>query len=113
MAATTVRLGAPPIRARARVVHPLRGFGGQLDTDLFTELGQPGGISPERLAELQATIDNLRLGHSRVFVRAETVAATAAGRRQRDALLRTIALAQHARANLNLTWWHGPYPLEP
>jgi hypothetical protein len=67
--AIQIRLSRPPVLDRAGIVHPLWGIGAQFDTDLFTEHGQPEGLAPEQLAELEAVLKRLRPGHSRIFVR--------------------------------------------
>ena len=79
-------------------MHPLWGFGAQFDTDLFTEHGQPEGLAPEQLAELEAVLKRLRPGHSRIFVRKIARRATPAGRPEREALMNTVAIAQQAGA---------------
>ena len=92
--------------------HPLEGFGAQLNTNLFTTAGEPRPLTAQQLADLHAAIDNLQPGFSRILVRRGLRADTAAGRRAPEfvALLKTIELAQHAGAELNLTYWgQGPY----
>jgi hypothetical protein len=92
--------------------HPLEGFGGQFNTNLFTTAGEPRPLTVQQLADLQAGIDNVQPGFSRILVRKGLRADTAAGRRAPEfvALLKTIELAQHAGAELNLTYWgQGPY----
>ena len=92
--------------------HPLEGFGAQLNTNLFTTAGEPRPLTAQQLADLQAAIDNLQPGFSRILVRRGLRADTAAGRRAPEfvALLKTIELAQQAGAELNLTYWgQGPY----
>jgi hypothetical protein len=92
--------------------HPLVGFGAQFNTNLFTTAGEPRPLSGEQLATLQAAIDNVQPGFSRILVRRGLRADTVAGRRAPEfvALLKTIELAQHAGAELNLTYWgQGPY----
>jgi hypothetical protein len=92
--------------------HPLEGFGGQFNTNLFTTAGEPRPLTAQQLATLQAAIGNVQPGFSRILVRKGLRADTAAGRRAPEfvALLKTIELAQHAGAELNLTYWgQGPY----
>ena len=96
--------------------HPLEGFGAQLNTNLFitrgATAGEPQPLTAQQLAALQAAIDNLQPGFGRILVRRGLRADTARGRRDPEfvALLQTIELAQHARAELNLTFWgQGPY----
>ena len=96
--------------------HPLEGFGGQLNTNLFitrgANAGEPRPLTPQQLATLRSAIDNLQPGFSRILVRKGLRADTAAGRRAAEfiALLQTIELAQQAGAQLNLTYWgQGPY----
>ena len=92
--------------------HPLEGFGAQFNTNLFTTAGEPRPLTQQQLADLQAAIDNVQPGLSRILVRRGLRADTAAGRRAPEfvALLKTIELAQHADAELNLTYWgQGPY----
>ena len=126
MAATTVRLEDPPVVKQGGVARPLRGFGGQFDTDLFSAAGfvagGPQSISDAQLAALQKSINDLKPGHSRIAVRADDVVAGVqrVRREERERLARTIPLARKAGANVNLTWWHGlgvprlpGYPLDP
>jgi hypothetical protein len=96
--------------------HPLEGFGAQFNTNLFitsgATAGEPRPLTAQQLATLQAAIDNVQPGFSRILVRRGLRADTAAGRRAPEfvALLKTIELAQHAGAQLNLTFWgQGPY----
>ena len=92
--------------------HPLEGFGAQFNTNLFTTAGEPRPLTAQQLEQLQAAIDNLQPGFSRILVRRGLRADTAAGRRAPEfiALLKTIELAQNAGAELNLTYWgQGPY----
>ena len=91
---------------------PIEGFGAQLNTNLFTTAGEPRALTAQQVADLQAAIDNLQPGFSRILVRRGLRADTAAGRRAPEfvALLKTIELAQNAGAELNLTYWgQGPY----
>jgi hypothetical protein len=97
-------------------LHPLEGFGAQLNTNLFitrgATAGEPRPLTAQQLAALQAAIDNLQPGFSRILVRRGLRADTAAGRRAAEfvALLKTVELAQQAGAELNLTFWgQGPY----
>jgi len=96
--------------------HPFEGFGGQFNTNLFitrgATAGEPSPLTRQQLETLQAAIDNVQPGFSRILVRKGLRADTAAGRSAPEfvALLKTIELAQHAGAELNLTYWgQGPY----
>jgi hypothetical protein len=113
IAATSVTVGHAPIVQQGGTLHELRGFGAQFFTYLFGEAGHPSGITPPQLADLQNKINRLKPGHSRVAVRLEATGAGPAGQVEREALMKTIALAQQAGANVNLTWWHGPYFRDP
>ena len=99
--------------------HPLEGFGAQFNTNLFITLGanagEPHPLTRQQLDQLQAAIDNVQPGFSRILVRRGIRADTAAGRSAPEfvALVKTIELAQHAGAELNLTYWgQGPYANE-
>jgi hypothetical protein len=112
---TTVRLAPPP----ANAVHPLDGFGAQLNTNLFITRGRTAGeprrLTAAQLAALQTAIDRLKPGLSRILVRRGLNPGTPRGRSaaQFVALIKTIELAQEAGADLNLTWWgQGPYAVE-
>ncbi len=105
MAVTTVEFGLP----KAKKLHPLCGFGAQFNTNLFTEAGQSPLLTDDQVGALRAAIKSLKLGHSRIFVRP---VARSSGV-QRDALMSTIKLAHETGANVNLTWWKGPFPHEP
>jgi len=112
---TTIRLRPPP----AKVLHPLEGFGAQFNTNLFITrgptAGEPRQLTAAELEALQATIDSLKPGLSRILVRRGLRPGTAKGRSapQFVALMNTIELAQQAGADLNLTWWgQGPYAVE-
>lgn len=96
--------------------HPLDGFGGELNTNLFitrgATAGEPRPLTDTQLQELQAAIDDLEPGFSRILVRRGLRADTAAGRAAPEfrALVSTVELAQHAGAVVNLTYWgQGPY----
>jgi hypothetical protein len=82
----------PPARVPA-APQPLRGFGAQFNTNLFTREGESKPLAPAELAALGETIQGLRLGHSRIFIRP---AARSARSPQRKALLSTIELARRA-----------------
>jgi hypothetical protein len=112
---TTIRLRPPP----AKLLHPLEGFGAQFNTNLFITrgptAGEPRKLTRAQLEALQGRIDALEPGLSRILVRRGLRPGTAQGRSapQFVALMDTIALAQHAEADLNLTWWgQGPYAVE-
>src|SRR6187399_2242785 len=104
MAGVSVVLGTPPYLERIPLgtLRPMRGYGAQLFPELFETIA-------EAPAELAAQIRPLKLGHCRVAVEA----AAARPGRAREALMRTLALADAAGANVNLTWWHGPYFRDP
>jgi hypothetical protein len=111
MPVTTLRLDRPP----AQSLHSLRGFGAQFNTNLFTSAGQNPDLTDVQLNELRKRIESLKPGHSRIFVR-KTVRPPAAGKPEPpefSALMRTIELAQRTGADVNLTWWQGPYASEP
>ena len=106
--AVTVRL-APP---RAQRPHALEGFGGQFNTNLFTRAGQAQDLTARQLADLRATIDDLKLGHSRIFIGRGLRPELPQGKSAPEfvALMNTIELAQASGAPVNLTWWgQGPY----
>jgi hypothetical protein len=99
--------------------NPIEGFGAQFNTNLFitrgATAGEPRPLTQQQLQELQAIIDRLQPGLSRILVRRGLRADTPAGRSAPEfvALLKTIELAQHAGAELNLTFWgQGPYANE-
>jgi len=104
VSATPVRFDPPK-----GAVHPLRGFGAQFNTNFFTSAGESPDVSKDEVDALLATIKRLRPGHSRIFVRPD---AREQGN-ERTALMRTIDLADRAGANVNLTWWKGPFPHAP
>ena len=96
--------------------HPLGGFGAEFNTNLFitrgATAGEPRPLTQQQLQDLQAAIDNLEPGFSRILVRRGLRADTAAGRAAPEfrALVNTVELAQHAGAVVNLTYWgQGPY----
>ena len=111
MAAVKVRIG----RAPAKLLHPVQGFGAQFNTNLFVSSGSTAGqerpVGAGQLQDLQTAINRLRLGHSRIFIRRELGDETArdVSTLEFSALMSTIELAQQAGANVNLTWWAGPY----
>ena len=98
--ATAVQLTQP-----VPIEHHLRGFGGQFDCELFTEIGQPQARTPMQRVALEQIINRLKPGHSRIFVTPEMLGDTKA----RAALMSTLEIADNADANVNLTWWMGPY----
>jgi hypothetical protein len=91
----------------------LAGYGAQFFTQLFGEAGHPQGVSPAHLADIESKLGKLRPGHSRIAVRHAATTSSPAGQLERRALMATIGLAQRAGANVNLTWWHGPYFRRP
>jgi len=112
VAAVKVRIRRSP----ARLLQPLEGFGAQFNTNLFVSSGPTAGrerpVGAGQLQDLQTAINRLRPGHSRIFIRRGLRADTARGTSTPEfaALMNTIELAQHAGANVNLTWWgQGPY----
>ena len=110
MATSAAQVSLDPPALVPAAPQPLRGFGAQFNTNLFTREGESKPLAPAELAALGETIQGLRLGHSRIFIRP---AARSARSPQRKALLSTIELAQQAGANVNLTWWKGPFPHAP
>src|SRR6478609_8621207 len=107
MADAIVSLGTP--RLIPETPHILRGFGAQFNTNLFTTVGEPRALTAAEKTALGSAINGLKLGHSRIFVGPNVRTDTA----ERDALLSTVRLAGDAGANVNLTWWRGPFPREP
>jgi hypothetical protein len=105
VAVTTIEFGLP----KAKKLLPLRGVGAQFNTNIFTKDGESTPLGDDEREALLATIKNVKPGHSRIFVRP---AARDAGE-EREALMSTIRLANEAGANVNLTWWKGPFPHEP
>jgi hypothetical protein len=105
MAVTTIQFGLP----KPRKPLPLRGVGGQFNTNLFTRAGESTPLGDGELQALLGTIKDVKPGHSRIFVR--PVARQPGS--ERTALMSTIQLAHDAGANVNLTWWKGPFPHEP
>jgi hypothetical protein len=105
VAVTTIQFGLP----KAKKLLPLRGVGAQFNTNIFTKDGESTPLGDDEREALLATIKDVKPGHSRIFVRP---AARDAGE-EREALMSTIRLANEAGANVNLTWWKGPFPHEP
>ena len=102
--ATAVTLTQPvPIK------HRLRGYGAQFDCELFTKRGQPTDCTQDQLDTLKQHINKLKPGHSRIFVTAEAIESSPEGIAERRALMKTVEIAQQSGANVNLTWWSGPY----
>jgi hypothetical protein len=114
----------------ARKIHPFKGFGAQLNTNIFRptsifpnpelaaqdhpknpdQEGQPRALTPAQQVKLRESIANLRPGHSRVFVGRVLVSTPEPPPKELAALLSTLQLAQDAGANVNLTFWgQGPY----
>jgi hypothetical protein len=111
--AASVAIRRPLIVQRGGSVEPFLGFGAQFFTQLFGEVRNPETVSAPLLAELQDRVRKLRPGHSRIAVRLEATRPGPAGQVEHQALMNTIALAQAGGANVNLTWWHGPYYRDP
>jgi hypothetical protein len=99
MAATSIDLTDPPFKHAGGQMRGMCGVGGQMFTELFRTSAQVPTKLADRLAEL-------RLGHSRIAVQSEAVDP---GSGERQALMNTLAVADRMGANVNLTWWHGPY----
>jgi hypothetical protein len=113
VAASTVTIHRPLIVQRGGSVGPFLGFGAQFFTQLFGEAGNPATVSAPLLAELQNRVQKLKPGHSRIAVRLAATQPGPAGQVERRALMNAIALAEEGGANVNLTWWHGPYYRDP
>ncbi|HEY3482705.1 MAG TPA: hypothetical protein VGL02_27785, partial [Streptomyces sp.] len=64
MAVRTLQHRAPP----AKKVHPLLGFGAQLNADLFSLAGEPALLTAAQRRELGRIVADLRPGHCRIFV---------------------------------------------
>jgi hypothetical protein len=111
-------------------IHPFKGFGAQLNTNIFRPVGifpdperaakdqpnnpdqegQPRALTPGQRTKLRNTIVNLQPGQSRVFVGRVLVATPKPPPRELKAFLDTLSLAEKAGANVNLTFWgQGPY----
>jgi hypothetical protein len=102
--ATAVKLTQP-----VAIKHHLCGYGAQFDCELFTEAGQPAGCTKEQLDALKQLINRLKPGHSRIFVTGKAIDNSTEGKKERHALMETVKIAQQSGANVNLTWWQGPY----
>jgi hypothetical protein len=88
----------------------VEGFGAQFNVNIFTPAGQPQPLTAAQRDTLRATIQNLKPGHSRVFLSRELVDRAQPRPADLKALLDTLELAQHAGANVNLTFWgQGTY----
>ena len=94
----------PYLKVPEAVMQPTFGYGAQMFTDLFVGESQ----IPRALA---SHLGPLAAGHSRIFV--EPVAVKNAGGVRRKALIGALGFAQKAGANVNLTWWSGPYFRDP
>jgi len=126
MAAARVKFDQRP----AHKIHPFKGFGAQLNTNIFRptsifpnpelaaldhpknpdQEGQPRALTPGQHAKLREAITNLRPGHCRVLVGRVLVSTPEPPPKELAALLNTLRLAQDAGANVNLTFWgQGPY----
>jgi hypothetical protein len=129
MAAVNITFDQPDA-AHKVPVHPFKGFGAQLNTNIFRptsifpnpalaaqdhpkspdQEGQPRALTPGQRAKLGDAIVNLRPGHSRVFVGRVLVSTPEPPPKELEAFLNTLRLAQDAGANVNLTFWgQGPY----
>jgi hypothetical protein len=111
--ASSVAIRRPLIVEGGGTVRPFLGFGAQFFTQVFGEAKSPRPVSAPLLAELGDTVQRLKPGHSRIAVGLEATQSGPAGRVERQALMDTIKLADKAGANVNLTWWHGPYYRDP
>ena len=107
MADTTVTINAPP----AHKIFPFKGFGAQLNTNIFRTEGQPKALTKAQHDALRATIANLKPGHSRIFLGRELTDTPTPPQKELKALLNTIELAEKAGANVNLADRQGQTPL--
>lgn len=104
MAVPVALVDPPYLKVPEAVMRPTLGYGAQMFTDLFVNGPQIPPVLASRLEQLAA-------GHSRIFV--EPVAVKNANGVRRKALMGTLGFAQKAGANVNLTWWSGPYFRDP
>jgi hypothetical protein len=104
--------------------HPVRGFGAQLNTFVFTKSGteftrmgkQAQDLTDPQHEQLAKAIEEVRPGHCRIFVQRGLNPDSKRGLDSPgfQGLLKTVKLAEDAGAkSVNLTWWgEGPYALK-
>jgi hypothetical protein len=97
-------------RPEAFALHPFEGLGAQLNVNMFRPDGQPTALTQPQHDALRTAIENLKPGHSRVFLHRVLVERPQPPEKEMQALLETLRLAEAAGAKVNLTFWgQGSY----
>jgi hypothetical protein len=89
------------------VVPDFEGFGSQMNMHLYTALNDPakgtGNLPPADLPNVEEKVKELKPGLVRIFLSPANY--DAANQNRMDSFYKTVALAQQAGANVNITWW--------
>jgi hypothetical protein len=89
------------------VVPDFQGFGAQMNMHLYTALNDPtkgtGNVSPQDLPNLEEKVKDMKPGLVRIFLSPANY--DPANQNRMTSFYQTVALAQAAGANVNITWW--------
>lgn len=89
------------------VVPDFQGFGAQMNMHLYTALNDPtkgtGNVPPQDLPNLEEKVKDMKPGLVRIFLSPANY--DPANQNRMTSFYQTVALAQAAGANVNITWW--------
>jgi len=89
------------------VVPDFEGFGAQMNMHLYTALNDPakgtGNVPPQDLPNLEEKVKEMKPGLVRIFLSPANY--DPANQNRMTSFYQTVALAQAAGANVNITWW--------
>ena len=80
------------------------GFGAQFNANAYAQISIDAGITSQNVGEMEQKATALAPQHVRIFWNPSGTADESAS------FEKTVGLAQHAGATINVTYWHGPYP---
>jgi hypothetical protein len=100
------------VNNKQTVTADFEGFGAQMNSDLYTGLNDPsrnytGNEAPKDVENAEAKIVALKPGLSRIFLSPKIFDPADPNRQNMaDSFYKTVALAQKAGANVNISWWY-------
>lgn len=95
------------VTPRNVVVPDFEGFGAQMNMHLYTSLNDPtkgtGNLPPQDLPNVEEKVKEMKPGLVRIFLSPANY--DPANQNRMTSFYQTVALAQAAGANVNITWW--------